>query len=83
MVGCDVIPSGGPKDRSRGICLCHQTSRLQLEVTGKYAQGDIKTVRMTTCTRDDRVAGPSAVHRTTALDKKSGMEKAANAFLLA
>ena len=30
---CDVIPSEGPKDRSRGICLCQQTSRLPLEVT--------------------------------------------------
>ena len=28
-----VIPSGGPEDRGRGICLCQQTSRLPLEVT--------------------------------------------------
>ena len=34
---CDVIPSGGPEDRSRGICLCCQTSRLPLEVTRKHS----------------------------------------------
>ena len=31
--GSGVIPSGGPEDRSRGICLCYQTFRLPLEVT--------------------------------------------------
>ena len=31
--GCVVIPSVGPEGRSRGICLCQQTSRLPLEVT--------------------------------------------------
>ena len=47
--GCGVIPSGGPEDRSRGIGLCQQTSRLPLEVTWRMA----------------REAGPSAALRTT------------------
>ena len=42
--GCGVIPSGGPEDRSRGICLCYQTFRLPRVVTWSL----------------EREAGPSA-----------------------
>ena len=61
----------------------YQTSRLPLEVTGKYARGDIKTIRMTTCTRDDRKSRSFGCAQTTALAQKSGMEKAANACSIA
>ena len=57
---CNVIPSEGPRDRSRGICFRQQTSRLPLEVTWRMA----------------REAGPSAALRTTrkrsGRHKKSG-----------